>query len=152
MAILKHRSQTAADRSCVHCPRLYNVIRSLNFVCFVANLSASLAASAATSVILAASIWLNLVSQHAVVIPDHSLFFDGASLGSLADCSGNAGFASVGSHDITAAEEETVDGVVWGFDGGVVEARGAVGVGGEGGEEAVEVGLEGGVWGEGGGV
>ena len=70
----------------------------------------------------------------------------------LGDCGGDTGFASVGAHDVAAAEEEAVDGAVCGLDGDVVEAGGGVGVGREVGEEAVEVGLEGGVWGEGGGV
>lgn len=79
------------------------------------------------------------VPEHTLFVKDRDLLRPGAPFdyvcGSVSDA-----VLTHGGRDITAAEEEAIGDVGWGTAGGeVVEAVGSVGVGGEYGEEGVEV-------------
>lgn len=90
------------------------------------------------------------VAQLALVVPDHRLFLYGALLDHVFDGERHA-VTTRGGVDVSSAEEEAVDGGGGAFaGGGVVEFGG--GIGGEGGEEAFEIGLVDAVASEGGGV
>ncbi|KAI8525214.1 hypothetical protein RHMOL_Rhmol13G0212300 [Rhododendron molle] len=90
------------------------------------------------------------VPQHALVEPDRDPLRPGAPFHYISG-SENDTFLTHGDGDIAAAEEEALGDVGWAAAGGeTVKAVGCVvGVGGENGEEGVEVCLVGAVWGVG---
>lgn len=83
------------------------------------------------------------VTQRAFVVPDNGLCLVGAQLCDVFCCGGYAVVADGGGGDVAAAEEESLDLVrVSEGDVGAVEAVVEGGVGDEGREEEVQVGLE----------